>query len=30
VAAGATWWVETAESGPGWLDQATERVSRGR
>jgi alkanesulfonate monooxygenase SsuD/methylene tetrahydromethanopterin reductase-like flavin-dependent oxidoreductase (luciferase family) len=30
VAAGATWWVESAESGPGWLDQATERVARGR
>jgi alkanesulfonate monooxygenase SsuD/methylene tetrahydromethanopterin reductase-like flavin-dependent oxidoreductase (luciferase family) len=30
TAAGATWWVESAESGPGWLDQATERVTRGR
>jgi alkanesulfonate monooxygenase SsuD/methylene tetrahydromethanopterin reductase-like flavin-dependent oxidoreductase (luciferase family) len=29
-AAGTTWWVESARSGPGWLDQATERVSRGR
>ncbi len=29
AAAGATWWVESAESGPGWLDQATERVARG-
>jgi alkanesulfonate monooxygenase SsuD/methylene tetrahydromethanopterin reductase-like flavin-dependent oxidoreductase (luciferase family) len=28
--AGATWWVESARSGPGWLDQATERVARGR
>ena len=28
-AAGTTWWVESAPSGSGWLDQATERVSRG-
>jgi alkanesulfonate monooxygenase SsuD/methylene tetrahydromethanopterin reductase-like flavin-dependent oxidoreductase (luciferase family) len=30
VAAGATWWVESAQSGRGWLDEATERVARGR
>lgn len=30
VAAGATWWVESPRSGPGWLDLATERVARGR
>jgi len=30
TAVGATWWVESAQSAPGWLDQATERVSRGR
>ena len=29
-AAGATWWVESAESSAGWLDQATERAARGR
>jgi len=30
TAAGATWWVESVSTSPGWLDQATERVSRGR
>jgi alkanesulfonate monooxygenase SsuD/methylene tetrahydromethanopterin reductase-like flavin-dependent oxidoreductase (luciferase family) len=29
VAAGATWWVESTRSDPGWLGQATERVARG-
>jgi hypothetical protein len=28
LAAGATWWVESARSGPGWLDLAAERVAR--
>ena len=30
IAAGTTWWVESARSGPGWLDEAIERIARGR
>ncbi len=29
VAAGATWWIESARSGPGWQAEAASRVSRG-
>ena len=29
VAAGATWWIETAGPGPGWQAEAASRVSRG-
>jgi hypothetical protein len=29
VAAGATWWIESAAAGPGWQDEAASRVSRG-
>ena len=29
VAAGATWWIESARPGPGWQAEAASRVSRG-
>ena len=29
VAAGATWWIESASPGPGWQAEAASRVSRG-
>jgi hypothetical protein len=29
VAAGATWWIESAAPGPGWQPEAASRVSRG-
>ncbi|HEX3389782.1 MAG TPA: LLM class flavin-dependent oxidoreductase [Streptosporangiaceae bacterium] len=29
VAAGATWWIESADAGPGWQAEAASRVSRG-
>ena len=29
VAAGATWWIESASPGPGWQEEAASRVSRG-
>jgi len=30
AAAGATWWLESVRSGPGWLDAVAERVSEVR
>ena len=29
VAAGATWWIESARPGPGWPEVAASRISRG-
>ena len=29
IAAGATWWIESARPGPGWQAKAASRVSRG-
>jgi hypothetical protein len=28
-AAGATWWLESPGSGPGWLDATRDRLRRG-